>query len=180
MASYPVRADDVLKASEEHPHRSLLKHAHDPTTYKLSPIYGLEDIPKYTLPRKGLPQQHAYQLIHDEMAMDCAPVLNLASFVNTGMDEFADKLMAENVSKNLVDHEEYPATQAIHARCISILADLWKVPKGCHAVGTATTGSSEAIQLAGLAMKKRWQVCIHVPYFHHLKGESDGCCLLEP
>jgi glutamate decarboxylase len=42
----------------------------------------------------------------------------------------------------------------IHARCISIIGDMWK-SKG--AVGTATIGSSEAVQLGGLAMKKRWQ-----------------------
>ncbi|KAG8824903.1 hypothetical protein FRC17_008931 [Serendipita sp. 399] len=91
------------------------------------------------------------------MELDGAPILNLASFVNTNMDEHANKLFAENANKNLVDFDEYPATQAIHTRCISILADLWKVPKGCKAIGTATTGSSEAIMLGGLAMKKRWQ-----------------------
>jgi glutamate decarboxylase len=42
----------------------------------------------------------------------------------------------------------------IHARCISIIGNLWK-SKG--AVGTATIGSSEAVQLGGLAMKKHWQ-----------------------
>jgi glutamate decarboxylase len=93
------------------------------------------------------------------MELDGAPTLNLASFVSTGMDQYADKLMAENVNKNLVDFDEYPATQSIHARCISILADLWKIPRGLKAIGTATTGSSEAILLGGLAMKKRWQVC---------------------
>lgn len=35
----------------------------------------------------------------------------------------------------------------IHARCVSILADLWKVPQGSKAIGTATGGSSEAIML---------------------------------
>ena len=40
---------------------------------------------------------------------------------------------------------------------ISILADLWHAPSNKNAVGTATTGSSEAIQLGGLAMKRRWQ-----------------------
>lgn len=134
---------------------SLLDTSHNPTMHNTA--YGLYDIPKYSLPPTGLPKAAAYQLIHDEMELDGAPVLNLASFVNTGMDNQADKLMAENISKNLIDFDEYPATQTIHTRCISILADIWKVPKGCHAVGTATTGSSEAIQLGGLAMKKRWQ-----------------------
>ena len=37
------------------------------------------------------------------------------------------------------------------------VANLWKAPKECNAIGTATAGSSEAIMLGGLAMKKRWQ-----------------------
>jgi glutamate decarboxylase len=37
------------------------------------------------------------------------------------------------------------------------LAELWHAPAHHHAVGTATTGSSEAIQLGGLAMKRIWQ-----------------------
>lgn len=40
---------------------------------------------------------------------------------------------------------------------VSILADLWHAPSSKQAIGTATTGSSEAIQLGGLAMKKMWQ-----------------------
>lgn len=55
------------------------------------------------------------------------------------------------------DADEYPAMMAIHARCVSILANLWGVQKGEKAIGTATTGSSEAIHLGGLAMKRRWQ-----------------------
>lgn len=45
----------------------------------------------------------------------------------------------------------------IHTRCVNIIANLWGAPKGVHPVGTATTGSSEAIHLGGLAMKRRWQ-----------------------
>jgi glutamate decarboxylase len=154
LSSSPlVNADELLKASKEH---SPFDASHNPTIHNT--VYALDDIPKYSLPQKGLPNDAAYQLIHDEMDLDGAPVLNLASFVTTGMDQYADKLMAENIGKNLIDFDEYPATQEIHTRCVSILADLWKVPKGCHAIGTATTGSSEAIELGGLAMKKRWQV----------------------
>jgi glutamate decarboxylase len=38
-----------------------------------------------------------------------------------------------------------------------MLADLWHAPHSHSAIGTATTGSSEAIQLGGLAMKRIWQ-----------------------
>lgn len=38
-----------------------------------------------------------------------------------------------------------------------MLAHLWHAPHSKNAIGTATTGSSEAIMLGGLAMKKNWQ-----------------------
>lgn len=51
--------------------------------------------------------------------------------------------------------------QALHLafRCVAMMAELYHAPaKGLDsAVGTSTLGSSEAIMLAGLAMKKRWQ-----------------------
>ena len=65
--------------------------------------------------------------------------------------------MVENLSKNMSDADEYPAMMAMHARCVSIIAHLWGVQKGETAIGSATTGSSEAIHLGGLAMKRRWQ-----------------------
>ncbi|KAJ7489933.1 pyridoxal phosphate-dependent transferase [Mycena galericulata] len=119
--------------------------------------YGTNPIPKYHLASKGIDAESAYQLIHDELTLDGSPVLNLASFVHTWMPAPADKLMVENMSKNLIDTDEYPATQIIHQRCISILADMWHAPSAQNAIGTATTGSSEAIQLGGLAMKRIWQ-----------------------
>ena len=73
------------------------------------------------------------------------------------METQAEQLIFENISKNLADSDEYPAMMQIHARCVSIIANLWGVQKGEKAVGSATTGSSEAIHLGGLAMKRRWQ-----------------------
>ena len=76
--------------------------------------------------------------------------------------------------QNLVDQDEYPAAQQIHERCVvcsvtrthtqitdlyfqSMISHLWHAPKEATAIGTATTGSSEAIMLGGLALKRRWQ-----------------------
>jgi glutamate decarboxylase len=73
------------------------------------------------------------------------------------METQAEQLMFENISKNLADSDEYPAMMQIHARCVSIIANLWGAQKGEKAIGSATTGSSEAIHLGGLAMKRRWQ-----------------------
>ena len=70
------------------------------------------------------------------------------------MEDEADKLVYENIAKNLSDQDEYPATMAIQGRCISIIGNLWHADE---AIGTATVGSSEAVMLGGLALKKRWQ-----------------------
>ncbi|KAI0439085.1 pyridoxal phosphate-dependent transferase [Xylaria telfairii] len=115
------------------------------------------EVPKYRLPDNGAPADTVYQLIRDELDLDGRPNLNLASFVGTYMEPNATQLMVENLSKNFADNDEYPAMMAIHERCISIIAKVWGVNQGEKAVGTATTGSSEAIHLGGLAMKRRWQ-----------------------
>ena len=65
--------------------------------------------------------------------------------------------MVDNLGKNLADNDEYPAMLSMSERCVSILAHLWGVQKGEQAVGAPTVGSSEAIHLGGLAMKRRWQ-----------------------
>ena len=73
------------------------------------------------------------------------------------METHAEQLMFENIAKNMADSDEYPALVQFHSRCVSIIAHLWGVQKGERAIGSATTGSSEAIHLGGLAMKRRWQ-----------------------
>lgn len=84
---------------------------------------------------------------------------SLASFVTTYMEEEVEKLMSEAFSKNFIDYEEYPVSADIQNRCVSMIGRLYNVPtdQANSAVGTSTVGSSEAIMLAVLAMKKRWQ-----------------------
>ena len=73
------------------------------------------------------------------------------------MDTEADRLMAESLSKNFIDSDEYPQTAEIHNRCVNMLARLFHAPEHHDSVGCATVGSSEAIHLAGLALKWRWR-----------------------
>lgn len=44
-------------------------------------------------------------------------------------------------------------------RCVNIIANLFNAPleEGEAGVGVGTVGSSEAIMLAGLAFKRKWQ-----------------------
>ncbi|KZT44602.1 glutamate decarboxylase [Sistotremastrum suecicum HHB10207 ss-3] len=154
-----VKPDDILKQSRDHVTHShgLTKSDPSQTQSGYAARYGTAPVPKYKIPSTGTDANATYQLIHDELSLDGSPLLNLASFVHTWMPKEADQLMIENMSKNLIDQDEYPMTQIIHTRCISMLADLWHAPSVHSAVGTATTGSSEAIQLGGLAMKRIWQ-----------------------
>jgi glutamate decarboxylase len=67
--------------------------------------------------------------------------------------------MTESFSKNFIDYEEYPQSADIQNRCVSMIGRLFNAPlDGDMApVGTSTVGSSEAIMLAVLAMKKKWK-----------------------
>lgn len=162
VLSKGINPDVLIKEAQDHHvlhgHQSRLHSSNNHhVTSPYSARYGTALVPKYKLPLKGSDAKTAYQIIHDELTLDGSPNLNLASFVHTWMPDEANKLMMENLSKNLIDQDEYPMTQMIHTRCVSILANLWNAPDPHNAIGTATTGSSEAIQLGGLAMKRIWQ-----------------------
>jgi glutamate decarboxylase len=116
---------------------------------------------------QGLPKRHfpvaetdprlMYALVHDELALDGVARMNLATFCTTWVEPEAQALMQESLDKNIVDKDEYPQTAEFETRCVSMLADLWHAPDVDHAVGTSTTGSSEAAMLGGLAAKFRWR-----------------------
>jgi glutamate decarboxylase len=116
-----------------------------------------QEVPKYKLADDGMPADAAYRLVHDELDLDGNPLLNLASFVTTWMEPEADRLALETISKNLVDQDEYPQTEALHQRVVAILGRLLHVPGEGVPIGTATVGSSEAIMLGLLAHKRSWQ-----------------------
>lgn len=122
-------------------------------------------VPKYEIPLHSSSGELVYKYLLEELTLDGNPTLNLASFVNTSCDDTQLKLITDNIVKNLADNDEYPLLIDFQQRCISILSNLWHAPtkvdstgkKVINSIGTATTGSSEAIMLAGLALKKRWQ-----------------------
>ncbi len=119
--------------------------------------FTAEAVPKYEIPDESMPANVAYQIVHDELNLDGNPALNLASFVTTWMEPEAEKLMVETLGKNYIDQDEYPQTTEIQNRCVNMLAHLYHAPETHTAVGTGTVGSSEAIHLAGLALKWNWR-----------------------
>jgi glutamate decarboxylase len=136
-------------------------HDMDQARQQLASAYGSRylsaPLPKYELPQGQMPARVAYQLVHDEMNLDGNPSLNLASFVTTWMEPEADRLMTETLGKNYIDQDEYPQTTEIQNRCVNILSRLFHAAHREAPVGTATVGSSEAIHLAGLALKWKWR-----------------------
>ncbi|MGB0875857.1 MAG: glutamate decarboxylase [Mycobacterium sp.] len=119
-------------------------------------------LPALRLPDESMPAEQTYQFIHDELMLDGSSRLNLATFVTTWMDPEAGRLMAETFDKNMIDKDEYPVTAAIEQRCVCMVADLFHAEDlsdddPTKAVGVSTVGSSEAVMLAGLALKWRWR-----------------------
>ncbi|KAF2994939.1 hypothetical protein E8E13_001844 [Curvularia kusanoi] len=154
-----IDPDELMETLKDHPlHKAGARNrsVNHITPYSSKYASSVE-LSKYKIPQDGAPADTVHQLLKDELDLDGRPSLNLASFVGTYMEREAEALMIENISKNMSDADEYPAMMDMHARCISIIAHLWGVQKGEKAIGSATTGSSEAIHLGGLAMKRRWQ-----------------------
>ncbi len=125
----------------------------------IAPAYarrGMQvEVPKYRLPEHEMLPQLAYDIIHDELMLDGHARLNMATFVTTWMEPQAERLMTEAFDKNLIDKDEYPRTAAIEERCVNIVSDLFNAPD--QGIGASAIGSSEAVMLAGMALKWRWR-----------------------
>jgi glutamate decarboxylase len=115
----------------------------------------LEPAPDNTLPEHGMRAVDAMRLIGEELVLDGIPMRNLATFVTTWMEPEAQRIIAENLHRNFIDHAEYPQTAEIEQRCIRILADLFHAPG--ETTGARTQGSSEAIMLGALSLKWKWR-----------------------
>jgi glutamate decarboxylase len=126
---------------------------------RLESRYGnrflLESAPDNQLPRSGMSADEAMRLIDEEMVLDGLPMRNLATFVTTWMEPQADRVIAQSLHTNFIDHAEYPQTAEIEQRCIRMLAHLFHAPGATR--GARTQGSSEAIMLGALSLKWRWR-----------------------
>ncbi|CAD6263558.1 unnamed protein product [Miscanthus lutarioriparius] len=116
-------------------------------------------LPRFKMSEQSIPKEAAYQIINDELMLDGNPRLNLASFVTMWMEPECDKLIQSSINKNYVDMDEYPVTTELQNRCVNMIAHLFNASIGDDetAVGVGTVGSLEAIMLAGLAFKRKWQ-----------------------
>ncbi|KAA0274409.1 MAG: glutamate decarboxylase [Acidobacteria bacterium] len=115
----------------------------------------LEGAPDDEIPAQGAEPIVAMRLIQEELVLDGIPERNLATFVTTWMEPEAQRVIADNLYRNFIDHAEYPQTAEIEQRCIRMLASLYHAPG--ETTGARTQGSSEAIMLGALSLKWKWR-----------------------
>ncbi|HEX5591950.1 MAG TPA: glutamate decarboxylase [Solirubrobacterales bacterium] len=122
-------------------------------------LYGArfltEDAPDKEFPGGGMSALDAMRLVDEELVLEGDPWRNLATFVTTWMEPEAQRIVAENLHRNFIDHAEYPISAEIEQRCIRMLADLYHAPG--ETTGCRTQGSSEAIMLGALSLKWKWR-----------------------
>src|ERR1700741_1892832 len=115
----------------------------------------LSAAPDNEIPAHSMPALEAMRRLAAELMLDGLPQRNLATFVTTWMEPEAQRIIAENLHRNFIDHAEYPVSAEIEQRCVRMLADLFHAPG--ETTGTRTQGSSEAIMLGALSLKWRWR-----------------------
>ncbi|MGC5166585.1 glutamate decarboxylase [Luteimicrobium sp. DT211] len=122
-------------------------------------LYGnrflTEEAPSTTFPDTGMSPTDTMRLVDEDLALEGDPMRNLATFVTTWMEPQAQRIIAENLHRNFIDHAEYPISAEIERRCVRMLADLFHAPG--VTTGCRTQGSSEAIMLGALSLKWKWK-----------------------
>src|SRR6188768_1926547 len=122
-------------------------------------LYGnrflTEQAPSTSFHTTGMRPTDAMRLLAEDLNLEGDPQRNLATFVTTWMEPEAQRIIAENLHRNFIDHAEYPISAEIEQRCVRMLADLFNAPG--PTTGCRTQGSSEAIMLGALSLKWKWK-----------------------
>src|SRR4051794_15462520 len=134
---------------------TLTSDASERTTALFGNRFLTEEVPATTFPDSGMSPLDAMRLVDEDLALEGDPERNLATFVTTWMEPEAQRLIAENLHRNFIDHAEYPKMAEIEQRCIRMLAHLFNAPG--ETTGARTQGSSEAIMLGALSLKWKWR-----------------------
>ena len=90
--------------------------------------FATREVPSTTFPDTGMTAVDAMRLVAEDLALEGDPARNLATFVTTWMEPEAQRIIAENLHRNFIDHAEYPRTAEIEQRCIRMLAHLFHAP----------------------------------------------------
>jgi len=78
--SIAVDPEQIIELCKDHPHK---KHASSGKRQGMHSTWRRDEeaanVTKYKIPKVGISSKAAYQLLHDETALDGNPLLNLAS-----------------------------------------------------------------------------------------------------
>src|SRR4029078_6446950 len=77
-----------------------------------------EVVASQTFPQGGMVPVDAMRLGGEALAVEGDPRRNLATFVTTWMEPEAQRIIAENLHRNFIDHAEYPQQAAIEQRLL--------------------------------------------------------------
>ncbi|TDD34280.1 glutamate decarboxylase [Saccharopolyspora elongata] len=108
------------------------------------------------IPDFGMDADAALNAVAGRLRGGCRPERNLATFLTTSIEPEAHRVYRAYLNYNLVDREQYPAMDELLRECVRIIGSLWH-GDARRVVGSATTGSSEAALLAGVALLRSWQ-----------------------
>ena len=117
-------------------------------------------VPSLALPAEEMRGEVAYQIVHDELMLDGNARLNLATFVTTHMDPFADKLMTETFDKNMIDKDEYPQTAVMEMRCVNMLSRLWHAPDPHETTGCSTLSIMFLSKVSVMSLSANGSMCV--------------------
>jgi glutamate/tyrosine decarboxylase-like PLP-dependent enzyme len=127
----------------------------------------LGDAPDHRLPETGMPAVDAMRLLAEELVLDGIPWRNLATFVTTWMEPEAQRVIAENLHSNYIDHAEYPHTAEIEPHVDENTIGVAAV------LGTTFTGhADDIVGINDLLVRLNDEKSLDVPL--HIDGASGG------
>ena len=66
--------------------------------------FATKEVPSREFPDTGMTSVDAMRLVAEDLALEGDPARNLATFVTTWMEPEAQRIIAENLHRNFIDH----------------------------------------------------------------------------
>ena len=121
--------------------------------------YARHVVDRDAIPKHGMPARYCERMIQDYHLLDYNERLNTSSYINVVFEPEEERVAVMGMKINLADQTVYPSSFQLHNEVVNMLGNLWNVPQPEEGpvAGAGTVGSTEAVLLAGLALKFRWR-----------------------
>jgi NADPH-dependent 2,4-dienoyl-CoA reductase/sulfur reductase-like enzyme len=117
--------------------------------------FATQEVPSREFPEAGMTALDAMRLVAEDLALEGDPARNLATFVTTWMEPEAQRLIAENLHRNFIDHVQMMASDYIKMALAKVVKinppepyKLETLTKKILVIGGGITGISAAIDAA--------------------------------